>query len=64
MDAIYAYGAGKVSTAQTKLRNALLNTGEGKRIVGQAQKNTLQQYLPIVIGAALLLFFFGMFVRR
>lgn len=65
MDAIYAYGAGKVTLAQTKLRNAVLNTGEGKRIVGAAQAQTLKQYLPmVVVGALVLVLMGGMLFKR
>lgn len=64
MDAIYSYGAGKFDLAQTKLRNAILNTGEGKRIVGAAQANTLKQYLPMVIAAAVGLLFVGLLLGR
>jgi hypothetical protein len=64
MDAIYSYGAGKVSLAQTKLRNAILNTGEGKRIVGAAQAQTVQQYTPIIVFLVVMLLLAGIFLGR
>lgn len=49
MDAVYNYGAGRISTAREKVVSAFLSTGEGKKLQASAIQQTIQQYLPIII---------------
>lgn len=64
MDAIYAFGAGKVDAARGKLVQSFLGTNEGRKMQATATHQTIQQYLPWIIGGALLLMFMGVALGR
>lgn len=64
MDAIYAFGAGKVDAARDKLAASFLATGEGKKLQSSAIQQTIMQYLPVILAAVIGLVALGFFARR
>lgn len=49
LDAIYAYGSGKIDYARQKVAGAFLMTSEGKKIQQAGVNQTIQQYMPMIL---------------
>jgi hypothetical protein len=64
LDAIYSYGRGKVDEAREKAVGAFLQTSEGKKAQAEGMRQTIEQYLPIIVLIVVGIFALGMFARR
>lgn len=63
-NAIYQFGAGRLDLARQQAAEALLKSKTGQRFVGEVERQRIQQWLPWIIGAAILLLMLGFFARR
>lgn len=62
--AIYEFGRGKIDAAREKAVGAFLMTSEGKKAQATAARQTLAQYLPLIVVGIAVIFFAGTLIRR
>lgn len=60
-EAIYQYGKGK---AELALQSAITKSKTGQAAIKNIEMERLWSYMPYLIGAGVLLFIIGMFIRR
>jgi len=63
-EAVYQYGRGNVDVAREKLVTEFMKSGEGKKVVSAAENIRIQQLMPWIIGAAILLLGAGFLIRK
>lgn len=62
-EALYQVGRGKYDAAREKAATALLQSGTGQRFVAEVERQRIQQYLPWIVGASLVVLLFVL-IRR
>ena len=63
-EAIYQFGRGKIDAAREKAVGAFLMTSEGKKTQAEGIKQTVTQYLPMIVIALLAVFMLGAMAKR
>lgn len=63
-EALYQYGKGNVDLARERIGSAILESRQGQAIVQEVEQQRLQQWLPWIIGAVLIIFGAGFLFRR
>jgi hypothetical protein len=63
-NALYSYGAGYAERARTQLGAAILKTGAGQNLAAEVERQRLQQMLPWIIGAIILVLGAGFLVAK
>lgn len=63
-EALYQVGKGRFDLVRQQAATALLQSKTGQRFVGEVERQRIQQWMPYIIGGALLLIFIGVFAGR